>query len=41
LPFSATVEVQHIEVQHIKVVQVPVITGPLFEKAQERAKGSW
>ena len=38
---SATVEVQHIEVQHIKVVQVRVLTGPLFEKAQERAKESW
>jgi hypothetical protein len=40
-PISATVEVQHIEVQHIKVVQVPVLTGPLFEKAQERAEESW
>ena len=29
-----------VEVQHIKVVQVPVLTGPLFEKAQERAKES-
>jgi hypothetical protein len=29
-----------VEVQHIKVVQVPVLTGPLFGKAEERAKES-
>jgi hypothetical protein len=29
-----------VAVQHIKVVQVPVFTGPLFGKAQGRAKES-